>query len=310
MDIDTGINAGNLAVAAAAFGAGIATEIINRHTSKYARSEDYLEQRIKENGVITQDDIDVAAQLLMIPQYRKRCRSAAKVIAKANPMCAEYENKTHKKPNDVDDDWLTYFLDRASLVSDDTVQTLWASIFTYECFEGGRFRKVMLDKMAQLDRDTAIAFGTLCSFTYDLSISDGRNYSIPLYLRDDVLLTMVNDSSTTFSRKDMATYKDSLPSVEQLELLQDIGLITLSAEYDDSDIYGPDAMSFMINTQTTQFPGKALYDRKHRNYYILTGNATYTRSGLELYHAIKENFIPNEDLTNIINCFLRSMKKI
>ena len=108
----------------------------------------------------------------------------------------------------------------------------------------------------------------------------------------------------------MATYKDSYPSEEQLELLQDIGLITLSSEYDDSDIYGPDAMSFMINAHPTKLPGKALYDRKHRNYYILTGNATYTRSGLELYHAIKGNFMPNENLTNIINCFLRSMKKI
>lgn len=310
MDIDTGINAGNLAVAAAAFGAGIATEIINRHTSKYARSEDYLEQRIKENGVITQNDIDVAAQLLMIPQYRKRCRSAAKVIAKANPMCAEYENKTHKKPNDVDDDWLTYFLDRASLVSDDTVQTLWASIFTYECFEGGRFRKVMLDKMAQLDRDTATAFGTLCSFTYDLSISDGRDYSIPLYLSDDILLKMINDSSTTFSRKDMETYHEVFPTVEQLDLLQEIGLITLSPDYGDADIFGPDAMSFMIDTHQRQFSGKSLYDRKHRNYYILTGNATYTRSGLELYHAIKRNFIPNDNLSNIMNSFLKSMKKL
>lgn len=310
MDLNTGIDVGNLAVAAASFGAGIATEIISRHASKYARGEDYLDQRIRENGVITQDDIDIAARLTMIPQYRKRCRAAAKIIAKANPMCADYEKKTKKKPIDVDDDWLTYFLDRASLVSDDTVQTLWASIFTYECFEGGRFRKVMLDKMAQLDRDTATAFGVLCSFTYDLSVSDGRNYSIPLYLRDDVLLKMVNDSSTTFSRKDMEAYKNSIPTEEQLELLQDIGLITLSSEYDDSDIYGPDAMSFMLDAHQMQFPGKSLYDRKHRNYYILTGNATYTRSGLELYQAIKGNFMTNDSLVNALNCFLKSMKKL
>lgn len=310
MDLDTGINAGNLAIAAASFGAGIATEIISRHASKYTRSEDYLDQCIRENGVITQDDLDIAARLYLIPQYRKRCRSMAKVIAKANPMCDEYGKKTNKKPKDVDDDWLTYFLDRASLVSDDTVQTLWASIFTYECFEGGRFRKVMLDKMAQLDRDTATAFGTLCSFTYDLSISDGRDYSIPLYLSDDILLKMINDSSTTFSRKDMETYHEVFPTVEQLDLLQEIGLITLSPDYGDADIFGPDAMSFMIDTHQRQFSGKSLYDRKHRNYYILTGNATYTRSGLELYHAIKGNFIPNDNLSNIMNSFLKSMKKL
>ena len=113
MDLDTGINAGNLAIAAASFGAGIATEIISRHASKYTRSEDYLDQCIRENGVITQDDLDIAARLYLIPQYRKRCRSMAKVIAKANPMCDEYGKKTNKKPKDVDDDWLTYFLDRA-----------------------------------------------------------------------------------------------------------------------------------------------------------------------------------------------------
>lgn len=309
MNLETSINAGNLAIAAASFGAGIATEIIHNHMSKYARSDDYLDQCIRENGVVTQDDIDIAAHLLLIPQYRKRCRSVAKVIEKANPMCAEYEKKTNKKPKNIDEDWLTYFLDRASFVSDETVQTLWASIFTYECFEGGRFRKVMLDKMVQLDRDTAIAFGILCSFTYDLSVSDGRNYSIPLYLRDDILLRMINDSSTTFSREDMETYRKDFPTVDQLELLQDIGLINLSSEYDDSDVYGPDAMSFRIDACQMQLFGKSLYDRKHRNYYILTGNATYTRSGLELYHAIKGNFISNDNLCNIINCFLKSMKK-
>lgn len=68
-------------------------------------------------------------------------------------------------------------------------------------------------------------------------------------------------------------------------------------------------MSFMLYAHQVQFPGKSLYDCIETT-NILTGNATYTRSGLELCRAIKGNFTTNDSLVNTLNCFLKSMKKL
>ena len=108
-------------------GTNIASEIVQKHNSKYSRVDDFLASRIIENGIVTEDDYNTAARLILIPQIRKKCKSIAQVIAKADKQCEQYAAATGKKTCSVNDDWLAYFLDRASLISDDTVQALWAS---------------------------------------------------------------------------------------------------------------------------------------------------------------------------------------
>lgn len=290
-------------------GTSIASEILQKHNSKYSRVDDFLASRIIENGIVTEDDYNTAAQLLLIPQMRKRCKAIAKVISKANKQCEQYAKNTGKKPNDVSDDWLNYFLDRASLISDETVQTLWASIFTYECFEKNTFRKVMLDKMALLDRDLAESFGKLCSLVYDLKVSDGRDYSIPLYLHDDILVKMVSDKSTDFNDNDAVNYQKSLPSESDLEMLQEIGFITLSEDNDDCDVYSATRIAFTASIGEQCVIPKTRYDKKQRIYYILTSNAVFTGVGLELYRRIKNNFPTNDHLAHTLRCFMESMDK-
>lgn len=288
----------------------IASEIVQKHSAKYSRMDDFLASKIIENGIVTEDDYKTAAQLLLIPQMHKRCKSMAKVISKANKQCEQYAKNTGKKPNDVNDDWLNYFLDRASLITDETVQELWASIFTYECFEKNSFRKVMLDKMALLDRDLAEAFGKLCSLTYDLNVSDGREYSIPLYLRDDVLEKMVSDKSTAFNENDAINYQKSIPSESDLEILQEIGLVRLSEDSDDCDIYSVNRIVFTAKVDEYSVTPCTRYDKKQRIYYILTGNAVFTGSGLELYRRLKNNFSRNDSLNSTLRGFMESMGKL
>lgn len=306
-DIERALGFVDTITGATSLGTSIASEILQKHNSKYSRVDDFLASQIIENGIVTEDDYNTAARLLLIPQMRKKCKAIAKVIAKADKQCEQYATATGKKPSGVNDDWLAYFLDRASLISDDTVQTLWASIFTYECFEANTFRKVMLDKMALLDRDLAEAFGKLCSLVYDLKVSDGREYSIPLYLRDDLLVKMVSDDSTDFNDHDAINYQKSLPSEDDLEMLQEIGFITLSEDNDDCDIYSAGRIAFTATVGECSVTPKTQYDKKQKVYYILTSNAVFTGIGLELYRRIKNNFPPNDNLTHTLSCFMKSM---
>jgi len=55
----------------------IASEILQKHNVRYSHVDDFLAARIIENGIITDDDYTTAAQLLLIPQMRKRCKAMA-----------------------------------------------------------------------------------------------------------------------------------------------------------------------------------------------------------------------------------------
>ena len=139
MIIETIANISNPVISALALGSGVATSIYQSHLEKYRRVDDFLATTLTEKGVITPEDEEVAAQLLLIPQIRKRCVSISKTLKKADDLYEMWYGK-NEAGNDVDDDWLSYYIDRASLVSDETIQQIWASILAQECHEAGAFR--------------------------------------------------------------------------------------------------------------------------------------------------------------------------
>lgn len=286
-------------------GAEIASGMLQRKNFMRERADDYLVDCLIKNGEITEYNLDVAVKLFGITELVKKCENKAKIVSKADKMCLDYYNQKKKQPEDIDDDWMLYFLDRASLVSDETIQTLWASIFTKECFEKGSFRKVMLDRIAMLDRSTADAFGKLCALTYGIKVSDDRDYSIPLYLRDASLKRIIN-SNNGYSESDALKYQNIRHNEEELEILQDIGLIKLSSEFDDGDIYSSEKIDFTITTSNSSFDIEAIYDDENDVFYQLTGNASYTRIGLELYEAVKRQYPQQEILDLTVKSFYDS----
>lgn len=90
------------------------------------------------------------------------------------------------------DDWLEYFEDLSSKVSDNTMQEIWARLLTKERCETGSITKVMLNTFSLLDKDSALSFGKLCNLTYKLTVDDGRVRYIPLVLYDDILHGIVD----------------------------------------------------------------------------------------------------------------------
>ena len=81
------------------------------------------------------------------------------ILAKAVPDVEEDSN-----PDNMQNDWIVNFFDKSRLVSDDDMQNLWARILAGEANIPGAFSKKTINIMADLEKDDAILFQTLCRF--------------------------------------------------------------------------------------------------------------------------------------------------
>lgn len=277
-------------------GGGIVSKLFSHYQSKYALSDQYLAEQIFKNHKFTMEDINVAGQLYGLSKLRRHYKNVSKIIYSADNM-ANMKNITEA---DIDEDWLDYFLDRAEKVSDESVQNIFAYILANKCENKDGFKKVMLDRMALLDRDSAETFLKLCQVTYEVETSDGLTYSVPFYIRDVVLKKMVDCDEIQLKEDEAITYQSIRPDESALELLQEIGFIKLSEDFDESDIYSSEKISFEISINDKHYYYPAIYDSKDGIYYAITGCCVYTSMGLELYNAIKNAYRPYEQFFNLI----------
>lgn len=278
---------------------GIVTTIYQDYMRKYYVADKYLEEIIKEKREVSEEDLGVAALLYAIPQMRKDYKNIANILIKSDQLYEKRKSEQTEVPKEINEDWMNYFLDRAKLISDENIQKLWASILTQECFEEGTFRKVMLDRMALLDRKAAITFQILCDLTFKLDVSDGRTYCIPFYLRNNILYKMAKDKRICFSEEDAILYQNAFcidgkclsasELEDELDILSEIGLISLSTEIDVNDVYSIEQVEFKMDVDGEAFEVSTLYDEEQNVYYIETGSLRYTKIGVELYKALSKN---------------------
>lgn len=86
-------------------------------------------------------------------------------------------------PDDIDDDWLAVFMDRARLVNSADLKQIWGHILGEECNNPGQFPKALLRILLDMDTSSAKAFLTLCNYT--LCVSDPHNYYQPIVLIEE-----------------------------------------------------------------------------------------------------------------------------
>ena len=271
----------------------IITQIYRQYIAKYSAADQYLNDVIKEKGKPSANDMEIAARLYAVPKMRRHYKNIANILVKADQLYEQWKPQKDEMRKAIEDDWIDYFLDRVKTVSDETVQRLWACILAQECFEQGTFRRVMLDRLALLDRSSAALFQILCDLTYDIEVSDGRNYSVPLYIRDTELCKMVHNRVLHGSEIE-----------EELEVLQEIGLVNLSEENDESDIYSIENIEFTVSTENKKFKVLPQYDEQQEVYYIVTGCMTFTKIGLELYKALKKQIVKPSFFLKLIESFM------
>lgn len=299
---------------------GVISAIFNSHMQKYERAEKYLETAILKKGAASDEDIEIAARLYAIPMLRKKYKNIAKTLNKADSLCKKRIQETGEEVTDVDDDWIMYFMDRASNISEEGIQSIFACILTQECCKRGSIRKVMIDRLALLDKKSARLFATLCQLTYDVEVDDKRTYSIPLYLRDDTLLDLVRNEAVDFSEEQAIDYQrflsldglgaDSLlADIEsELDILHEIGLINLSEDGDEGDIYSAINSIFSFRIGAKKVGRLSLYDKELMISYICTGNLTYTKMGLDLYNSLKDVYPPYSELYSLLKVYIQLQK--
>lgn len=285
---------------------GIISTIYRHHIAKYAVADQFLADKIIEKGMLDSKDMEIAARLYAIPKLRKEYVNISKIIIGSDLLCEHWNIDKDKAKTTFDDDWFNCFIEQAKTISNEEVQQIWSAILVHECFEESTFRKVMLDRLALLDRKSAVAFGKLCTLTYTVEVSDGRTYPIPLYLRDNILTSMIENGYVDYTSEFLVNYKTYVPDEDELEILQEIGLIHLSEGADEGDIYSSDKITFTLSVDNQIVNAPTQYDEEQKVYFLEVGNARFTRLGRDLYNCIKKQYPVHSSLLQLVTSYINN----
>ncbi len=269
------------------------------------KTEEFLYSVIKDKGQISEEDFKKAALMLNVRKIHRQLKNYYKVLEKSDTLI-EKTKLPSKQISSPTDDWLEYFEDLSSKVSDNTMQEIWARILTKERCDTGSITKVMLNTFSLLDKESALAFGKLCNLTYKLTVDDGRIRYIPLVLYDDILHGIVDGyrGQTDYQKTivPFEEYQTFLPKQEEIEYLSELNLIKLSAVHDESEIYSYSPMKLTFSVKESNFETCSLHSSEENYNFICTGQAFFTQTGLALYHALA--FEPYSYLFDVLKGYI------
>lgn len=199
----------------------------------------------------------------------------AALISRAEKTIKEYCNQNDilkiaiesldetAKPEDVDDDWLNQFMDKARLVSDKEFQRIWGKILSEECNNVNSIPKSLLHILEQMDSKDALAFTAICSISVYVE-EEGKDYS-------PILLASHLDD---FYSKIGITYNSLVD-------LQALGLIEMNMGFMDNAYHTKYDQEQVI----IQYFGKSYELPRGMNYFSV-GNVIFTKAGQALCKAI------------------------
>jgi len=86
------------------------------------------------------------------------------IVEKAIPQLS-----SDAKPEDIENDWLSYFFDRCRIISEEGVQEVWSRILAGEANKPGSFSRKTIDCLQSLDREDAKTFNNLRTFMFRMN---------------------------------------------------------------------------------------------------------------------------------------------
>ena len=154
---------------------------------------------------VESDSIDQATlEMFMVSGGEMSVENLAKILSKTLPMLDDTADSTS-----ISDDWIANWRDKARLVSDEEMSTLWAQLLAGEANSPGTYSPRAVNMLADMDRSDAQLFHDLCRFQV-------MRYDSQLGQRDN--LPLVIDPSDEI-------YTSNGVTGEGLLALEDIGLI-------------------------------------------------------------------------------------
>ena len=115
--------------------------------------------RIQAESQIHVTDLHRRAMHRFLEEEAKKQSNIESITENAIPLL---EDKS--APEAIADDWITNFFDKSRIVSDKEMQSLWARILAGEANAPGAFSKQTVNLLADLDKEDATLFMSLCGF--------------------------------------------------------------------------------------------------------------------------------------------------
>lgn len=213
-----------------------------------------------------------------IKEY-KNCKNIAEIAA--------YNILPEKQIEEVDSDWFAFFFDKAKLVSNESMQSIWGSILSEEINSPNSISRSFIHTLSIIDKKQADSFCSLCRFCwFDLDYDRIHPF---IYIS-----------------KAQTIYKDYAITWDRLKALEYLGLINCDADPGYA-LEGPRRF------RTGNIIVNVIGDPDSRD-LIYVGNVMFTLNGRRLYDLVDAeykryrddifSFIENELLKH--NCIAQS----
>lgn len=133
---------------------------VNRETPEKIAVNNY----IKEIKQCSYDPITKAALISNTSKIIKEYSNQVNIVKRAIDMIT-----CDKHINDVDDDWISVFMDKAKTVSNEDIQMIWAKILAGEMEKPGAYSLRTLDVMRNLSKSEAECFQKVSKLAFESS---------------------------------------------------------------------------------------------------------------------------------------------
>jgi len=120
-------------------------------------------EKIRVAAQIEISELQRRAMVRFITEEAKRQNNIEGITAKALPGVS-----SEAKPGRMEDDWIANFFDKCRLISDESMQEVWARILAGEANSPGTFSKRTVGLVGTLDKSDGVLFTELCSFAVTL----------------------------------------------------------------------------------------------------------------------------------------------
>lgn len=115
-----------------------------------------IEEYIKRNDVIEEEKVAFLASYKRLIKEYKNCK---KVTNMAVPQISE-----NARPEDVREDWFNFYFDKVRLISDESVQCMWAKILANEINCPGSYSRALLHTLSIMEANQASLFCNIARF--------------------------------------------------------------------------------------------------------------------------------------------------
>lgn len=150
---------------------------------KVARDAKYKAEAEIIEEIANRTDLDPVIRLATISKLKKSVKeykNQTKIIQDAVPFLKE-----NAKPEEMDMDWLSLFMDKARLVSDEELQLIWSEILAQEANTPRSVSKRLLYILMQMSKKDADRFKRLANLCIDIYEEGEINRIVPVIANFD-----------------------------------------------------------------------------------------------------------------------------